>query len=95
MRKFNAYTLDDWPRRRNGELIFTTTNEAVYFANITDDRVSSFNLFKKWRRNAHQNIDHLRKINPVNYNRIFDLAVIAQLYRESMEEIERLNTEEP
>jgi len=95
MRKFNAYTLDDWPRNGRGELIFQDTNEAIYFANITDDRVLTHNLLKKWRRNVYQNIVPLRKNKPVNFNRIFDLAVRAQLYRECMEEIERLNTEEP
>jgi hypothetical protein len=91
MRALKAYTLDDWPRRKNAELIFTTTNEAIYFANLTDDRVGSYNLLKKWRKNAYQDIEHARQWSPINYNRIFDLAVRAQLYRECMEEIQRLN----
>lgn len=91
MRKSRAYTLEDWPRRKNGELIFTTTNEAIYYANITDDRVSSYNYLKKWRKNAYQEIKLLRSKTPINYQRIFDLAVRAQLYRECMEEIQRLN----
>jgi len=94
MRDLHAYTLDDWPRRKNGELIFTTTNEAMYFANLTDDRLVSYDLLKKWRRNAYQDIERLRSIKVTNYNRIFDLAVRAQLYRECMEEIERLNQED-
>ena len=95
MRKYRAFTLDNWPRRKNGELIFTSTNESIYFANITDDRVSAVNLLKKWRRNANQNIKIYITKKPINYKMIFDLAVRAQLYRECMEEIERLNTEEP
>ncbi len=91
MRNLHAYTLNDWPRRKNGELIFTTTNEAIYYACLTDDRVGSYNLLKKWRINAYQNIAMLRSKIPVNYQRIFDLAVRAQLYREAMEEIQRLN----
>ena len=91
MRDLKAYTLDDWPRRKNGELIFTTTNEAIYYANITDDRVGVYNSLMKWRRNAYQDIKRLRSLKPVNYNRIFDLAVRAQLYRECREEIQRLN----
>jgi len=93
MKDFRAYTLEDWPRRKNGELIFTTTNEAIYFANLTDDRVGSYNLLKKWRINAYQDIARLRSIKPINYNRIFDLAVRAQLYRECFEELEHLNKE--
>ena len=93
MRDLHAYTLNDWPRRKNGELIFTTTNEAIYFANITDDRVDSYNLLKKWRINAYQDIARLRSMKVINYNRIFDLAVMAQLYRECFEELEHLNKE--
>jgi hypothetical protein len=91
MRDFHAYTLIDWPRRKNGDLIFTTTNEAIYYAHITDDRVGLYNLLKKWRINAYQEIARLRFIKILDYNRIFDLAVRAQLYRECMEEIQRLN----
>ena len=93
MRDLKAYTLDDWPRRKNGELIFTTTNEAIYFAHITDDRVGYYNLLKKWRINAYQDIARLRSMKVINYNRIFDLAVRAQLYRECYEELEHLNKE--
>jgi len=95
MREYKAWTLEDWPRRKNGELIFTTTNEAIYFANLTDDRLSSYDLLKKWRKNAYQDIERARQLTPINYNRIFELSVRAQLYRECMGEMERLNTEEP
>ena len=91
MRNLHAYTLNDWPRRKNGELIFTSTNEAIYYAQITDDRDGAYNLLKKWRINAYQDIARLRSVRVINYNRIFDLAVRAQLYREAMEEIQRLN----
>ena len=93
MRELHAYTLNDWPRRKNGELIFTTTNEAIYYAHITDDRVGAYNLLNKWRINAYQDIKRLRSLRGVNYNRIFDLAVRAQLYRECYEELEHLNKE--
>jgi len=95
MRKFFAYTLDNWPRRKNGELVFDSTNEAIYYAHLPIDRLSAYDLLKKWRKNALQNLERLKTLKPVNYNRMFDLAVRAQLYREAMEEIERLNTVEP
>lgn len=95
MRKYHAYTLDNWPRRENGELIFDSTNEAIYYAHLPIDRLSAYDLLKKWRKNAYQNLKREKTLKPVNFNRIFDLAVRAQLYRECMEEIERLNTEEP
>jgi len=91
MKDLRAYTLDDWPRRKNAELIFQSTNEAIYYANICDDRLAAYDLLKKWRRKAYQDIEGLKNRKPVNWNRMFDLAVRAQLYRECMEEIQRLN----
>jgi len=90
-----VYTLSDWPRRKNGELIFQTTNEAIYYANICDDRLAAYELLKKWRRNARYEVTRLKAIKSNNYDRMFDLAVRAQFYREAMEEIKRLNEEEP
>jgi len=95
MRDLKAYNLEDWPRRKNGELIFQTTNEAIYYANLTDDRLSTYDQLKKWRRNTYQDIAMVRERKPVNYNRAFDLACRAQFYREAMEEIKRLNEMEP
>jgi len=91
MRKFHAFTLDNWPRNGRGEAIFTSTNEAIYYAGIVEDKQVAYNFLKKWRLNARQNFDYLRIQKPVNYDRLFDLAVKAQFYREAMEEIQRLN----
>jgi len=91
MREFNAYTLDDWPRRKNGELIFQNTNEAIYYANIVGDRVATYHFLEKWRKNTLQDIGALKKREQMNWNRLFDLATRAQFYRECMEEIQRLN----
>ena len=91
MRKFHAYTPDTWPRNGRGEVIFTSTNEAIYYAGIVEDRLIAHKLLKKWRRNAYQNFDSLKIKKPVNYDRLFDLAVKAHFYREAMEELERLN----
>ena len=91
MREFNAYTPNDWPRRVNGELIFRSTNEAIYYANVVDDRVGVYHLLEKWRKNTLQDIDALKKREQRNWDRLFDLATRAQFYRECMEEIQRLN----
>lgn len=94
MRQFNVYTLDDWPRRNNVEIIFRDTNEAIYYANLVEDRVAAYHYLEKWRKNALENLAAVRDRKPLNYNRMFDLAVRAQLYREAMEEIQRLNESE-
>ena len=53
MRKFHAYNEDTWPRRKNGEMIFADTNEAIHYANIVREKQVVYNLLKKWRRNAY------------------------------------------
>lgn len=91
MRKHHAFNLNNWPRRKSGELIFDDTNEAIYYANLVDDRLTAYDLLKKWRKKAYVQIKMLRSSSTKNYNMLFDLAVRAQLYRECMQEIERLN----
>ncbi|GAH40193.1 unnamed protein product, partial [marine sediment metagenome] len=41
MREYKAYTLESWPRRKKGDLIFRSTEEAFYYAYIVEDRVSA------------------------------------------------------
>ena len=91
MRDFHAYTLDNWPRRKRGDLIFRTTEEAFYYAYIVEDRASVYDLLRKWRANTYQEIKAAREKKHINFDRLFDLAVRAQFYREAMEEISRLN----
>ena len=94
MRKFHAYNEDTWPRGKNGEMIFADTNEAIHYANIVREKQVAYNLLKKWRRNAYQNLEFEKTKKPINYDKMFDLAVRAQLYREAMEEIQRINEKE-
>ena len=91
MRKFHSYNLSDWPRNGRGEVIFTSTNEALYYAGIVEDRLATYNFLKKWRLNARQNFEYLKLKKPVSYDRLFDLAMRQQYFREAMEEIQRLN----
>lgn len=91
MREFHAYTLDNWPRRKRGDIIFSSTEEAIYYAHLADDRVSAYHLLEKWRKNTLQDLEAIKIRKPLNYDRMMDLAVRSQLYRESMEEIQRLN----
>ncbi|GAG59268.1 unnamed protein product [marine sediment metagenome] len=91
MRDFHAFTLESWPRRKRGDLIFRSTEEAFYYAHILDDTQPAYDLLKKWRANTYHEIKAVKKRNPLNFDRLFDLAVRAQFYREAMEEITRIN----
>ena len=95
MRKFHAYTLNSWPTRQGGELIFTCTEEAIYYAHLLYDTQPAYDRLKNWRTLVLKGIKVLKAKHTVDYDRIFDLAFRSQLFRECMEEIQRLNTEEP
>jgi len=91
MRQFNACTLESWPRMKSGDVIFQSTEDAIYYANLVDDRLAAYELLKKWKKKANFDIGLERfKPNP-KLNKVYDLAVRAQFYRECMEEIQRLN----
>jgi len=82
-----------WPRSESGAPIFTCTEDAFFFANL---------IFKKAEERL--NIVHLRRkvlfdlkvmrAKPVhNLQRMMDLAVKGQFYRECLEELERIEKE--
>jgi len=75
MRTGAIHTLENWPRRKNGELIFRDTNEAIYYADITDDRLGTYEYCRKWRKKTLEELEASRRKRPVNWNRCFDLAV--------------------
>jgi hypothetical protein len=91
MRKYHAREPDSWPRRKRGDLIFESTNEAIYYAHAAPDKMVKYNKLKTWRRMALQDAEACRNKKPLNYDRLFDLVVRAQLFRECFEEIERIN----
>lgn len=94
MREYKAYTLKDWPRRQGGEVIFSSTNEAIYFATLVENRLEAIVLLTKWRKETLADISRLKKTQGPDYSRLFELACRSQFYREAMEEMRRLAKEE-
>lgn len=91
MRKSYAHSLELWPLRKNGEPIFTCTEDAVYYGHLVFDKIEKIDHLRRLRKKAYLDIAMLRAKKKVDYQRIFDLAVRAQFYRECMEEIQRIN----
>jgi len=91
MRVSHAYSLDLWPLRVNGDPIFTCTEDAIYFAHLINDRIEWIDKLTRLRKKAYFDIGIQRtKVTP-SYQRMMDLAVRAQFYRECLEEIKRIN----
>ena len=91
MRKSHAYSLNLWPLRKNGEPIFTCSEDAVYFAHLVFDKVEWIDKLTRLRKNAYFDIAVHRSSPKPNYQRMMDLAVRAQFYRECLEEVRRIN----
>lgn len=91
MRKSHAYSLELWPLRVNGEPIFTCSEDAIYFGHLVFDKVEWIDKLTRLRKKAYFDIGVLRsKVNP-DFQRMMDLAVRAQFYRECLEEVRRIN----
>jgi len=84
---------ESWPRRKNGEPIFKTTNEAIFYANLisTDkrrrDEIEAYS--KATRRQSKTERDKIQ----VNLNRMMQLATKGQFFRECLDELKRINGE--
>ena len=85
--------LKTWPRRRNGEPIFRTSNDAIFYAQLASKRTKTIDEMKKYRETAHRDLQHARKGKSPNLDRLMEYATKAQFFRECYEEIERINGE--
>jgi len=89
--KIYPYTFESWPRDAGGNPIFTCSEQAIYYAHLVSDRIEIIDLLKHLRKRSYIDIGLERsKITP-NFQRMMDLAFKAQLYRECLEEITRIN----
>ena len=85
--------LKTWPRRRNGEPVFRTTNDAIFYAQLASKRIKTIEEMKSYRESARRTLQHVRKTKSPNLDRLMEYATKAQLFRECYEEIERINQE--
>jgi len=90
MREY-PYTFESWPRTKSYYPIFTCSEQAIYFAHLASDKIHIVELLTRLRKRAYNQIATQRARTKPNHNRMMDLAVKAQLYRECLEEITRIN----
>jgi len=87
-------TLKTWPTRKNGEPIFRTSNDAIFYAQQAVNEPSVVEKMKYYREQAHRVLRTERaKLHP-NLDRMMEYATKAQFFRECWEEIERIQHEE-
>lgn len=85
--------IDAWPRRRNGEPIFRTTNDAVFYAQLASKTINTVDEIKAWRNKAHKDLRNRREAKDYNLTSLMEYATKAQFFRECYEEIERIKKE--
>ncbi len=90
MRKY-PYNYGTWPRDPGGNPIFTCTEQAIYYAHLCSHEISEVDRLAYLRKKAYQDIASIRAGPDPNYQIMMDLAFRAQLYRECLEEIARIN----
>lgn len=86
--------LKTWPRRKNGEPVFRTTNDAIFYAQLASKTYSAIDEMKAYRNKARRDLSHVRKGKDPNLDRIMEYAIKSQFFRECYEEMERINKEE-
>ena len=87
-------SLAGWPIRRNGQPILKSTHEAFLYAQlIFNDPKRQANLVF-YRDDSYIKLRAERKKAQPNYQTMMDHAVRAQLFREALQETQRIKDEE-
>ena len=91
----NISDLAMWPRRRNGQPIFKSTNEAFLYAQLIYDTPPKKADLIIYRQEVYKQLKVQRDRKKPNLQNMMDLAVRAQFYRECLEECHRIEEEKP
>lgn len=83
-----------WPRRRSGEILFNTTNEAIIFAHLIFDNKPMVEEIEKSLYAARDEIATLHGRLDPDLDILMQTAVKAQMFRECLEEVMRIMVEE-
>jgi len=85
--------ITNWPRRKNSQIIFTATEDALLYAQLICTRPDLQDQITRYRRFALTDLKREREGERRSPLRMMDLAVRAQLYRACLEEVERISNE--
>jgi len=69
--------LANWPRRRNQEPIFQSTNEAYLYAQLIYDKPEKQTALTSYRENTYKQLSIERSKKKLNFNTMLDLTARA------------------
>lgn len=87
-------TLDSWPKDRRGLPIFTNTQDALLYAQLIYRNPDKQKMLTVCLQDAYIKLRTERHSKQPNLHRMCDLSVKAQLYRECLEEAQRIKDEQ-
>ena len=85
---------EQWPRRKNHEIIFKDTHQAIFYANLIASNKRLVDEIDLCRRQARRELMAERQKPVLNHDRLMDIAVKAQFFRECLEEVKRIREEQ-
>lgn len=86
-------TLNAWPMNKGGQMIFKSSEEAIFYAVLIYDKPEKVQEIKRLRRSTLAEIGERRARKNVNFDLLMQLACKAQFYRECVEEVDRLKSQ--
>jgi len=85
---------EQWPRRKNNELVFKTTHEAIFYANLIYDHKRLVDEIDMLLRSARRQLADQRQTKEPNLDRLMNIAVKGQFFRECLDEVKRIREEQ-
>ena len=82
-----------WLKNKNGTPRFTTTNDAIFYARLVYDDKPLVDQIEKSLYAARDELAILTRRENPNLDILMELAVKAQLFRECLDEIKRIQNE--
>lgn len=83
-----------WPRRKSGEILFNTTNEAIIYAHLIFDDKPLVDEMQQSLYAARDELAILAGRENHDLDIHMQVAVKAQIFRECLEEVVRIMVEE-
>ncbi|MBA7478651.1 hypothetical protein ES707_14079 [subsurface metagenome] len=83
-----------WPRGENGEPVFRTDNDAIFYANLIYNKLALVEEIDLYRRMARREVTILRQKPDPDLDMLYEIAVKAQFFRECLDEVKRIREEQ-
>lgn len=81
--------LTRWRRNKAGEVMLTTSEEAVFYGTVISDKPKHIKEVEQLLKKARFDVGYRSKQKSVNLDLLFALAVKGQFYRECLDEVAR------